>query len=163
MDMHACLPLLKILVIVALELMIVNDFHIFLDPFFYFGYNKNEDRTKEVNGMQLAQKTVSILTQITVEAKRVFGSSLYSVLLYGSYARGDYDDESDMDIMILVDIPREQLSSYKKPFLTLTSDLGLINDILITVTLKDLYTFEKYLDAVPFYQNVKKEGVAIAV
>ena len=113
--------------------------------------------------MQLAQKSLSILTQVTLEAKRIFGDSLCSVLLYGSYARGDYDDESDMDIMILVDIPREKLSLYKKPFLKLTSDLGLIHDILITVTLKDRHTFEKYLDAVPFYQNVKKEGVAIAV
>ncbi len=113
--------------------------------------------------MPLSQKTISILTQITVEAKNILGNSLHSVLLYGSYARGDYDDESDMDIMILVDIPREKLSLYKKPFSKLTSDLGLIHDILITVTLKDRYTFEKYLDAVPFYQAVKKEGVAIAV
>lgn len=113
--------------------------------------------------MSLSQKTLSILTQITVEAKNILGNSLHSVLLYGSYARGDYDDESDMDVMILVDIPREQLFLYKKPFSKLTSDLGLANDILITVTLKDRYTFEKYLDAVPFYQAVKKEGVAIAV
>ena len=113
--------------------------------------------------MQLAQQTISILTQITVEAKNIFGNSLHSVLLYGSYARGDYDDESDMDIMIIVDLPREQLSAYKKPFLRLSSDLGLQHDILITITLKDQYTFEKYLDAVPFYQAVQKEGVAIAV
>ena len=113
--------------------------------------------------MHQNELTTSILEPIALEAKHIFGESLQAVLLYGSYARGDFDSESDMDIMIIVDIPREKLSLYKKPFLRLTSDLGLRYDILITVTLKDRYTFEKYLDAVPFYQTVKKEGVAIAV
>ena len=32
----------------------------------------------------------------------VFGDSLVSVLLYGSYARGDYDEYSDVDIAAIV-------------------------------------------------------------
>ena len=96
----------------------------------------------------------SILDKYIYKLQEIYGSKMKAVILYGSYARGDYDDESDMDIMILVDIPREQLFLYKKPFSKLTSDLGLANDILITVTLKDRYTFEKYLDAVPFYQAI---------
>ena len=84
-------------------------------------------------------------------------------LLFGSYARGDYDAESDVDILVLADVPREKLAAYKKPFLKSTSDLGLEYDVVVTVTLKDTDTFEKYLDAVPFYQNVRKEGVPLAV
>ena len=61
------------------------------------------------------------------------------------------------------DVPREKLAAYKKPFLKATSDLGLEYDVVVTVTLKDTDTFEKYLDAVPFYQNVRKEGVPLAV
>lgn len=76
---------------------------------------------------------------------------------------GDYDAESDVDILVLADVPREKLAAYKKPFLKATSDLGLEYDVVVTVTLKDTDTFEKYLDAVPFYQNVRKEGVPLAV
>ena len=104
-----------------------------------------------------------ILTLVDETAKTVFGEKLSAVYLYGSYARGDQSPDSDIDIMVLVDIPRESLSSYKRPFLELTSRLGIENDTLIAVTLKDTETFYMYLDAVPFYKNVIKEGIKVAV
>lgn len=111
-----------------------------------------------------SKSQLSIITsKIAKCANEVFGDKLCGTLLYGSYARGDYDAESDIDIMVLADVSREELSDFKAPFISLTSELGLENDIVITVTLKDKYTFEKYLEAVPFYQTVKKEGIPIAV
>lgn len=65
--------------------------------------------------------------------------------------------------MILANVPKEDLSKYKKSFISPTSELGLMHDIVITVTLKDTETFNRYIDAVPFYGNVKKEGIKIAV
>ena len=95
-------------------------------------------------------------------AKEQFGDKLDKVILYGSYARGDYDDESDIDIMVLVDLPKEELASFKKPFIYLSSDMGLEYDLVITITLKDTETYYRYLEAVPFYHTVQKEGVLIA-
>ena len=104
-----------------------------------------------------------ILATVAKQAQSVFGSRLEQVILYGSYARGDFDDESDIDIMILADVNRDDLPSYKPSFRQVTSDLGMKNDVLITVTLRDSQTFHRFLDAVPFYQNVIKEGVPVAV
>ena len=104
-----------------------------------------------------------ITEAIACTAKNVFDSKLDSVLLYGSYARGEETKDSDIDIMVLVDASSEEISAYKKIFTSLTSELGLMHDTVITVTLKDTETFNRYLDAVPFYQNVKREGVSIAV
>lgn len=103
-----------------------------------------------------------ILNKIADLAKNTLKEKLDSAILYGSYARGDFDSESDIDIIILADIPREDIHLYKKNFISLTSELGLEYDVVITVTVKDTETFYKYLNAVPFYQNVKKEGVLIA-
>ncbi|MDE5717005.1 MAG: nucleotidyltransferase domain-containing protein, partial [Lachnospiraceae bacterium] len=33
-------------------------------------------------------------------------------ILYGSYARGDFHKDSDVDIMVLVDLPNDQIESY---------------------------------------------------
>ena len=104
-----------------------------------------------------------ITEKVAMLSKSVFGDKLDSTLLYGSYARGAQTAESDIDIMVLANVPREELSSYKKPFISLTSELGLTYDVVVTVTLKDAETFNKYLEAVPFYANVKKEGIRIAV
>ena len=103
-----------------------------------------------------------ILSRVSELARTVFPQQQCETILYGSYARGDYDEESDMDIMVLADVPRAELGRYKTPFLRLASELGLANDILISITLKDRETFERYLSAVPFYQAVRREGVSVA-
>lgn len=104
-----------------------------------------------------------ITEKVALLSKSVFGDKLDSTLLYGSYARGEQTSESDIDIMVLANVSREELSSYKKPFISLSSELGLQHDVVVTVTLKDTETFNKYSQAVPFYAAVKKEGVRIAV
>ena len=78
----------------------------------------------------------AILDRVAATARTALGDRLHSAYLYGSYARGDYDAESDVDILVLADVPREKLAAYKKPFLKATSDLGLEYDIVVTVTLK---------------------------
>ena len=108
------------------------------------------------------EQTREILSQVSELARTVFPNVYSETILYGSYARGDYDSESDMDIMVLADVPRTEMNRYKLPFLRLSSELGLAHDLLITITLKDRETFNRYLYAVPFYQSVRREGVSIA-
>ena len=104
-----------------------------------------------------------ILSKIADTAKEVFGEKLESVILYGSYARGDYTPESDVDVMILVKaIAPEDLRKYKQPIIQVESELGLRYGLVISATLKDIETFNKYLDVLPFYQNVMKEGIKVA-
>ena len=107
------------------------------------------------------EQTRSIMTQVAEMAKKVFPNQQSETILYGSYARGDYDSESDVDVMLLVDIPRTELSRYKAPFNQLSTELGLAYDVLITITLKDRETFERYFNAVPFYQTIRKGGVSL--
>ena len=104
-----------------------------------------------------------ILTEIAKIARETFGEQLDSVILYGSYARGDYTPDSDVDIMILVKgIAPQDLWHYKKPIIKRESELGLQYDLVISATIKDIETFNQYLDALPFYQNVLKEGLKVA-
>ena len=103
----------------------------------------------------------ALLRETTEELKTIFGSRLDSVILYGSYARGDYDDESDIDVMALVDMDRQELAAYRRPVSDFSSDLDLKYDVLLSIKLQDKATFEKYLSVLPFFKNVIQEGVVI--
>lgn len=103
----------------------------------------------------------SISNQIYAEAVKVFGTLLDGVILYGSYARGDYTEDSDIDIMVRVNLPKSQLVSYRRHFSHLGSDLGLEHDVLVSIHLQDNETFQQYRRHLPFYQNVDREGVLI--
>ena len=99
-----------------------------------------------------------ILSEIAKTARETFGEHLDSVILYGSYT-----PDSDVDMMILVKgIAPEDLWRYKKPIIKAESELGLQYDLVISSTIKDIETFNMYLDVLPFYQNVMKEGIKVA-
>ena len=47
-----------------------------------------------------------LIEQYVSEIKKIYGTHLRQIILYGSYARGDYGPDSDIDIMILLDISK---------------------------------------------------------
>lgn len=103
-----------------------------------------------------------IINSIVVFSKDLFGEKFQSVILYGSYARGDYDEESDIDIMIMVDMSREELKQYRMKVSEFFSDLNLENGVFLTSKLQSQPYFNKWKNAMPFYQNVIREGVKYA-
>ena len=84
------------------------------------------------------------------------------VYLFGSYARGDYDEESDIDVMIMVDMSREELRKYRAMYSELFSDINLENGVFLTSKLQSKEYFEKWQYAMPFYQNILREGIKYA-
>jgi len=103
-----------------------------------------------------------VLSAVAEQARVTFAGTLKSVILFGSYARGDYDVESDIDIMLLVDMPAEKLTAYRKAIIARSTDLDLEYNVFTSVMLQDLETFEKWKDTLPFYQKVLSEGVQIS-
>lgn len=103
-----------------------------------------------------------ILNRIASEASAIFGERLHSVILFGSYARGDFDENSDIDIMILADVEPLELLQYHSAINKLSGILLYDYGIFVSIVEKDLNTFIRYADVLPFYQNIKKEGVKIA-
>ncbi|MBE6774170.1 MAG: nucleotidyltransferase domain-containing protein [Ruminococcaceae bacterium] len=103
-----------------------------------------------------------ILLKIATESKNIFGEALDSVILFGSYARGDFDEESDIDILMLVDLPSDVLMNYRERIDSLCGTLLLEYGIVVSAIEKDLETYNKYSQVLPFYKNIARDGVKIA-
>ena len=56
--------------------------------------------------LYMAEHMKQLLYQYSRDIADVYGKHLKSVILYGSYARGDFNNNSDIDIMILLDMAR---------------------------------------------------------
>lgn len=83
--------------------------------------------------------------------------------MYGSFARGDYHEESDIDLLLVVNQSMDKLASYRKSIAIIASDMSLKYDITISITVKSKQHFEQYANVLPYYQNVIKEGIRYAV
>ncbi len=89
----------------------------------------------------------------------ILGDKLYAVKLYGSYARGDYDEDSDIDVMVIADISPDVRSEIRKKLFDLTYDLNLQYNVLLSVYIQDKDTYETYKGSYPFFINIEQEGV----
>ena len=103
-----------------------------------------------------------IIGRIVTFSREIFGEKFESVVLYGSYARGDYDEESDIDIMIMVDMSREELVKYRKIMSNFCADIDLQYNVLLASKLQSRSFFEQWKNSLPFYQNVIREGIPYA-
>ena len=82
------------------------------------------------------------------------------VILYGSYARGEENYESDIDLLILLDkdkITWQDEKKIKYPLYDIEFDTGKIISPLV-LTKKDWETRHRIT---PFYENVVNEGVVL--
>ncbi|MDR1649269.1 MAG: nucleotidyltransferase domain-containing protein [Synergistaceae bacterium] len=107
------------------------------------------------------EKINESLAKVRKFAESLFGEKLEAVILFGSYVRGDYDEDSDVDIMIVADMDARELPSYRPQFSRFGTELDLMYDVFHSFTLQDKATFERWKDSLPFYKNVLQEGMTV--
>jgi len=91
----------------------------------------------------------------------IFGDRLRKIILYGSYARGDHTNDSDLDIMVLADFEESEKTTLEKQVCKIASDASLDHDVTICMLLNNEDLFRSRLHISPFYRNVISEGVEI--
>lgn len=100
-------------------------------------------------------------TEELVKAAVAISSNVYKILLFGSYARGENTEESDVDIMILMDCPADEIKRLRKDFSKAASRIGLKHDLLLAVLLRNKDEFKDKQEYSPFYKNIVAEGVEL--
>lgn len=109
----------------------------------------------------MPQTIQDLLQQYISEVIKIYGPHLKSIILYGSYARGDFTKDSDVDIMILVDLPDAGLDSYSDSLSELGFEYNVEYDIWMMPVVKNINHFKYWSQAYPFYHNVQQEGVTL--
>lgn len=102
-----------------------------------------------------------VVNQYTLEAKRQFGPLLKAIILFGSCAREDYDNESDIDILVLLDIAPEELPKARSLMRKKANKLDLQYDVIISAVFQTYDIFNEYKEASGFYKEIEREGLYV--
>ena len=108
------------------------------------------------------QNEAMIVLQEVYEGCRAIFGKIEEAFLYGSYARGDFHEESDIDILLTVEPSQSHISRHRSDIAELSSDLSLEHDITVSISVKPAEQFERLMNVLPFYQNVVREGIKYA-
>lgn len=90
--------------------------------------------------------------------RAVYGGDIVEIVLYGSYARGDFSEDSDIDLVAVVHGARLGLQEKLKDVWDISAELSLDNDIVISPTVIPYDEFVKYKQTLPYYRNIAEEG-----
>lgn len=89
------------------------------------------------------------------------GSKLTKVIVYGSYARGDYNSSSDVDVMILVKMSDNEIKKIENQVYDLAFDIEMDTGVDISPIIKNEEQYEYWLDTLPFYKNIHEKGMIV--
>ena len=131
---------------------------------------QNRSFTFETSVLYYEQKLYSkeVVAQVTIELalekmipglQAIYGDLIDSVILYGSTARGTRTDDSDVDVAIL--LHRGATREMREQMLDLIVDLELACGKVLSVLCIDYEKFTEWKDTLPFYKNIRKDGVVL--
>ena len=95
-----------------------------------------------------------LMVKYTESLREALGDNLKAVVLYGSCARGDNDEHSDIDVLVLVE---DDDRSAKDSISRLESNHCLDYDATLCSTIRSFAWYTKYYHE-PLYQNIRQEG-----
>ncbi len=99
-----------------------------------------------------------ILAEVRKKLEEIYGNRLKGIILYGSYARGDADEGSDIDLVILLENMKDPCAEIDR-FSNEIGQIDLKYDTLISIIPIDEPEFR--VRRLPLIMNVKKEGIVI--
>ena len=104
----------------------------------------------------------NVVYKFSLHLRKLLGSSLSKVILYGSYARGDNHDFSDVDLMILVKMSDSEIKRIENDVYDIAFEIEIETGIDISPIIKNEAQYEYWVDTLPFYRNVRDEGIVVS-
>jgi predicted nucleotidyltransferase len=101
----------------------------------------------------------NVMQELVAGILTVMQEQVVSIILYGSVARGTNTEDSDVDVALLI---KGELNSATEDMLSdFIVDMNLKYNKVFSVIDIDIDKFSAWETTLPFYQNMKKEGIVL--
>ena len=88
------------------------------------------------------------INKFVEESKKILGKRIKKIILYGSYARGDYNNSSDIDILVLTDYKQTQFYAALKKLSSMTYDIELDYNVILVPLINNINNYNDEIDEI---------------
>ena len=113
--------------------------------------------------MRTRDEALDLAALLKRDIAGIFPSETIETILYGSYARNDADEGSDIDVLFLVDSPRNVIAAKNWQIGEAAGEILIEHGIVISPIVENRDFFNEYQDPMPFFGNIKTEGIRLDV
>ena len=92
-----------------------------------------------------------MLIELAESLRHIYGDKLKAVVLYGSVARGTHTNDSDIDVMILIDGSNDELRKYDDKLSDVSTDFSLKYLKVMSIIDISYQEYEDWKNLSPFY------------
>ena len=118
-------------------------------------------KERKEGGDMHKRELTAILKEFECDMRNIFKDDFCMVRLYGSYARGDYNQNSDIDVMVLVNTPMNKINTFYDQVSDCAFEYLMKYKVDISPVIKNIDHFNYWKNDLPYYYNVEQEGVIV--
>jgi len=108
----------------------------------------------------LTSREKAALSEFVARLREKYADEVMLVMLFGSKVRGDFDEESDLDVLVVVE--GNDRWPYWRAITDLTSDLLLDYEVNVSALVFDEEHYRWLMEhRTPIYNNTTREGVLV--
>ena len=116
------------------------------------------DAIKEKELLSILERVKAIVIK---SIPAIFDGNVQRIILYGSYARGDFTEDSDIDIAIMTDTGRQDCKKYDEQVDELASEIGIETLAIVNFACLPYEEYENKKEWYPYYRNIAKDGIVL--
>lgn len=106
------------------------------------------------------KKEKEVFEALKAQLQQRFGSALREIRVFGSRARGEHTPESDLDVMILLDIPVDW--HIEKEIHFLLADIDLKYDTFLSARIFSTTEWHSSRFRItPLFESIEREGIRV--
>ena len=122
-----------------------------------------ESVTRNSKLAHLKENERRALAELVERLRQRYGDDLRRVVLFGSKARGDFDEESDLDVLLVVtQIPDEVYWQHRRAITKETCDLELEYGVVFSLLIQDAPEYAQMRQwNLLINRNIERDGIVL--
>lgn len=113
---------------------------------------------RKIRAFYSKKELADVLKEMSMRLTHLYKEDLKAVVIYGSYARGTETIDSDIDVALMIN---KTIKERRNLMVEIVSEYELLIGKTISVIEIEENKYHKWEDIMPFYKNVKREGIIL--